>query len=76
MATPRMTGTTAIKIGTGRRSCLSGGAGTVNLWAWPGGSRRGGRLNSSTVPSSAVRSAASGGSYGAISRNVPPTATC
>ena len=76
MATPSTTGTTAISSGTGRRSGLPGGFGSWKRIVPPGGSSRGGRLNSRPAPSSAGCSAASGGSYGTRSSSVLPTATC
>ena len=60
MATPSSTGSTAIRIGAGRRSGRVGGRGSWNRVARSGGSSRGGRLKSTPAPSSDTCSAASG----------------
>ena len=76
MPTPMTTGSTAIRIGRGRRSWLDGGFGSTNLVWRSGGSSRGGRLKSMPVPSCDGCSAASGGSYGARPSSVAPIAIC
>ena len=61
MATPRTSGTAAIRIGSGRRSAAGGGAGSWNRLSRAGGSSRGGRLKSTPGPSADGCRAASGG---------------
>ena len=61
IATPMITGATAIRTGNGRRSPSVGGEGSWNLVTRCGGSSRGGRLKS-MPPSSDRCSAASGAS--------------
>ena len=63
MPTPMTTGTTAIRIGSGRRSLRGGRRRQPEpVSARPGGSSRGGRLKSRPAPSASGASAASGGS--------------
>ncbi|WP_230418003.1 hypothetical protein [Catenulispora pinistramenti] len=76
MTTDISSGATSITIGNGRLCSSLTGAGSRKRVCRSGGSNRGGRLNSSAVPSSATINAASGGVYGPSSSSVDPTATC
>src|SRR5215472_16000598 len=69
-------GMSDMRIGSGRRSCFPGGAGSRKWVSRYGGSSRGGRLKSKPAPSSDGCSAASGGSYGPTSSRVAPMASC
>ncbi|WP_230418557.1 hypothetical protein [Catenulispora pinistramenti] len=76
IATDISSGATSITIGNGRLCSSLTGAGSRNRVCRSGGRIRGGRLNSSAVPSSATINAASGGMYGPSSSSVDPIAIC